>query len=210
MELNPNQRDALKEMINISFGRSVASLADFLGVFIQMNVPDVQLVKAEDMSRFLEDFFGPSAEIHLVQQTFHGEFFGEAVLALSAYSSASLVKTLTRQSGFSPEITGDRLELEVLLEVANIVMGSCLGRFAELLNTSLAFDPPELFLHRLEICKFRERVTTKKDDALLIHTQFQLDDSEAQGYIFAFLSTECLLWLLSSVDDFLKDLLGDA
>ena len=206
--LSATQRETLKEMINISFGRSVASLADFLGVFIQMNVPDVQLVRADNISDFLEESFGDYGEIHLVQQTFHGEFFGETVLALSAYSSASLVKTLTKQSGFTPDIAGDQLEMEVLLEVGNIVMGSCLGQFAEILNTSLSFDPPELFLHRVEISEFRERVKTKNDDALLIHTQFNLEDEEAQGYIFTFLSTECLIWLLKSVDHFLDDMLS--
>jgi chemotaxis protein CheC len=206
-QLTEIQREALKEIINISFGRSVASLAEFLGVFIEMSVPDVQVIRADKIVDFLEQAYEDQGPIHLVQQTFHGEFFGETVLALSAGSSMNLVNMLAKQSGFSPEMAGDKLELEVILEVGNIVMGSCLGRFAELLETSLSFDPPEIFLHKISVGSFRNQISTKNDDALLIHTSFQLEQQEAAGYIFTFLSAECLQWLLNSVDEFLQKMM---
>ncbi|MBI9085983.1 MAG: chemotaxis protein CheC [Desulfobacterales bacterium] len=204
--LTDDHRDALSEMINISFGRSMASLAELLGVFIHISVPQVSVIEADKIIEFLEESFDASEEISLIQQVFRGDFFGEAALALSADSCTNLVSMLTEEIGFAPQMETDKLELEALLEVGNIVIGACLGRFAELLGTVLTFDPPEIFWDRLSADRIRDRITARGDEVLRIHAKFDLKDRKAEGYLFVFLSHQCMAWLFSETDKFMAEL----
>jgi chemotaxis protein CheC len=206
IELTADREDALGEMINISFGRSMASLADLLGVFINMSVPGVSVIEAGKIIGFLEEVFSSSDEISLIQQVFRGDFFGEAALALSSDSSINLVHMLSEDSGFSPQMEPDKLEMEALLEIGNIVTGACLGRLAEILGTRLTFDPPEIFWDRLNADRLRERVTARGDEVLLIHAKFDLEKTAAEGYLFIFLSRKCMEWLFSGVDRFIEEM----
>ena len=144
--LTADQRAALTELVNISFGRSMAALSDLLGVFINLSVPEVRITRAGQVLDYLESVFGEDRQLTLVQQTFNGDFFGEAALTLPHQSGATLVQMLDEQSGFRPAMEPDALEMEVLLEVGNIVIGACLSQFAQMLNTQLSFDPPAGFL----------------------------------------------------------------
>ena len=201
--LNADQRSALTELVNISFGRSMASLSDLLGVFINLSVPEVRITSADQVLDYLESIFGEDFQLTLVQQTFSGDFFGEAALTLPHRSGATLVQMLDEQSGFRPAMEPDALEMEVLLEVGNIVIGACLSQFAQMLNTQLSFDPPQIFWENLNTNRFKHQLNTSLDEVILIHTYFDLEDRRASGYLMIFLDKECIGWLLKALDTFL-------
>lgn len=204
MELTEARRDALQELINISFGTAVASLAELLNIFIKLTVPSVRIARHQQILSLLADYMEEKDEVTLVQQTFHGEFFGEAVLAFPGSSSKKLVFMLTEESGYTPDMEIDKLELEVLLELGNIVLGACISRLAELLKVLTAFDPPDIFLDKLTSDRITENVTTRQANALLVQTRFEINENEVTGYLFIFLSQACLEWLFKEVDDFIK------
>ena len=201
--LTADQRAALTELVNISFGRSMAALSDLLGVFINLSVPEVRITRAGQVLDYLESVFGEDRQLTLVQQTFSGDFFGEAALTLPHQSGATLVQMLDEQSGFRPAMEPDALEMEVLLEVGNIVIGACLSQFAQMLNTQLSFDPPQVFWEDLHTNRFRDQLNTSLDEVILIHTYFDLEDRRASGYLMIFLGKECIGWLLNALDSFL-------
>lgn len=205
-ELTADRRDALQEMINISFGQSMASLAELLNVFIELSVPDVQLIASRELVSFLRTASQGQETVCLVQQTFRGSFFGEALLVLPADSSRELVTMLAEDSGFSPELEIGTLELEVLLEVGNVVVGACLGKFAELLDTLLSFNPPTVLIERLDSSSFANLAHARGETALSIKTFFQVEERQLTGYLFIFLPEECLSWLFREVDLFLESL----
>ena len=206
ISLSDDRREALAELINISFGKSMASLAELLGTFVQISVPQVSVIEADKIVEFLEESFCQTEEISLIQQVFRGDFFGEAALALSSESCRNIVSMLTEESGYAPDMSADSLELEALLEIGNIVIGACLGRFAELVGTVLTFDPPEIFWDRLSAGRIRERIVARGDQVLRIHAKFDLKDKAAEGYLFIFLSHRCMTWLFAEVDKFMAEL----
>lgn len=202
-ELNEDRRDALQEIINISFGRSVASLAQLLGVFIQLSIPDVRVVQPSQVLDFLVSNMEGEDRVSLVQQAFRGQFFGEALLALPHRSGKSLIAML-QEGGFAPEMEMDQLEMEALLEIGNIVMGACLGQLAHLLHTTLAFNPPQVSVEQLNSERFRSTIADREGRVLLIQTNFRVKEREVVGFLFIFFHEDGLDWVFRSVDQFLN------
>ncbi|MFZ5587436.1 MAG: hypothetical protein ACOZHQ_16065 [Thermodesulfobacteriota bacterium] len=207
-ELSNERREALQEMINIGFGRSMASLADLLGVHIELSVPHIATIDGSQVYEFLLASLNGSEEVSLVRQTFRGEFFGEAMLALSGHAGRELVVMLGEDSGFAPALEMGQLELEALLEVGNVVVGACLGQFAELLETNLSFNPPVVLMDSIHSLQTREVLSARPGEALLIRTNFRVNQRAVTGYLLIFLPADCLEWVYREVDRFLQKVLA--
>jgi len=205
-ELTADRRDALTELLNIGFGRSIASLAELLGIHIQLSVPSVKIIHPHEIIDVLSASEVSRDKVTLVQQTFRGEFNGEAVLALPGRASRTLASMLETDCGFHPDMEPDKLHLEVLLEVGNIVIGACLGKFAEILDSMLSFNPPQVFLDSIQLDRMRQTISLPEYDTLLVLTSFRLEKDEVTGYMFIFIGNDCLESLFRAVDRFLGGL----
>ena len=208
IELTEERSGALSELINIGFGLSMGSLADILGIFIELSVPRVQMVRSHELIYVLMDSVSGNDEVTLINQNFRGEFFGEAVLALPKKASQTLADILDKTCGFRPEMEIDKLEMEALLELGNVVIGACLGKFAELLETSISFSPPRIFLDNVSLERFKSKTTVSDRMVLVIHTNFNLEEKEVSGCLLIFLDENCLEWLFSAIDSFLEQFEG--
>ena len=204
IELTEERAGALSELVNIGFGLSMGSLADILGIFIELSVPRVQMVHSQELIYVLADSISENEEVTLINQNFRGDFFGEAVLALPKKASQTLADILDKNCGFRPEMEMDKLEMEALLELGNVVVGACLGKFAELLNTTISFSPPRIFLDNVSLDRFKTNTTLSDRMVLVIHTNFTLENKEVSGCLLIFLDQNCLEWLFSAVDSFIK------
>lgn len=209
-ELAELRRDALKELINIGFGFSVASLAQLLKVQIEISVPSVRIVQPEEIGNVLiKPLVAEHGEVTLVQQMFQGDFHGETVLAFPGrHTVTSLVRMLAEDSGFRPEMEIDKLEIEVLLELSNIVIGACLGKLAGLLKTTISFRAPRMFRRHITLESMEDGINPTKNEALLIQTSFRVAEREVTGYLLIFLPSDCLDWLFKTVDEFVEGLSG--
>lgn len=206
--LTDERREALQEMINIGFGRSMASLAELLGTYIELSVPDISSIQGEQIFDFLFSSLDGPEDVSLVRQTFRGQFFGEAVLALSGRAGRELVVMLGEDSGFQPSLEMSQLEMEALLEVGNVVIGACLGQFADLLETNLSFNPPVVLMDSIHSNQAREVLSARPGQALLIKTQFRVDQRAVTGFLLIFLPLDCLSWVYREVDLFVERVLA--
>ena len=206
VDLTDDRREALVELINIGFGQAVGALSEILSGRLRINVPEVTIVGPQEVEELLAAQIHEKDEVSLVQQVFRGDFSGEAVLALPGRSGDGLLALLAGGGDSLPEMEADKLRQEVVLEVGNIVIGTCMGQFSDLLNTSIAYSPPAVSIFELTSERFREHLTTKEQDALLIHNTFSQDEQQVHGYLFFFLTQECLDWLFRELDRFLESL----
>lgn len=205
--LSSARSDIITELMNIGFGKSVGILSEILGVFIDISVPKVESISSKKVLELLIQKFDNKGKINILQQAFRGRFRGEAIFVLPTHDTARLVSILGNSSGYIiPDIDKSKLELESILEVGNVIIGSCLNQFASLLNTTLSFNPPQVFIENLYSYKIGEKTTLRKGNALVIHTNFQVGDERMEGFLFVFLSSSCLEWLYDSIDNFISKL----
>lgn len=202
MILTEKQNDALTELINIGFGRTAASLSQLTGHRVLLDLPEVSLYPIGELNSKLTHFV--RGEIATVQQIFTGPVSGNALLLLN-YEGAVMLSRLVAPDD-SP--ASDRIDVptgEVLTEIGNILLNSCLSVFGNLLQIQISFSVPRLYLealdgliHSLLIGKEEVRY------AMMMYTSFKIRESSVNGYlvmIFGVVSLEKLLQLLDDWAD---------
>lgn len=205
-ELTQMRRDALQEIINISFGRASASLSELLNMFVALNVPNVQEIDQYKICDELEKRIGVEQDITIVQQLFKGDFSGEVLFSIPSESGIWAIKILSQEGGFSPDLPKTELEMEVFLEMGNIVIGACMGQFANLLNTSVSYEVPTILLNKDSVANLRSGEQGGDGKALLARTEFQLGDKALTGFLFILFSRRWLNVLYLSLDKFIENM----
>lgn len=206
MYLDEERREAIAELVNIGFGRAVASIAEVLHTRLDMSIPEVRSIEPPKVIGLLRESLGHDGEVSLIQQAFYGDFLGEAVLAFPRESSRELAGMLSEDWGFQPEMGVETFEQEALLEIGNLVIGASLGQFAELLQTRVSFKPPQVYSETLESGRFQQEVSDHTGTVLMVQTHFQVAQRQIFGYLFFLLSTRCHDWLFQEIDNFLERL----
>ena len=122
-------RDCYQEVTNVAMGQAGDYLARLMGVFVKLPIPNVNLIEVSELHMMLSDI-----ELHEqtsgVCQGFLGDgISGEALCILSDSSFGDVAKILNIE-----EDVDDELQLEMLMDVASILIGTCLSGFAKQLD----------------------------------------------------------------------------
>jgi chemotaxis protein CheC len=198
MELSKQQKDALSELINIAFSRTAASLSELTGHRVLLDVPNVDIFPIGDLSKELAQFL--PAEVATVHQVFTGPVTGDALLLLNYDGAITLTDLLTDERAKSDLLNTSARE--VLTEVGNILLNSCLGMFGNLLQVHVSFSVPRLHLETLDAL-LRSLVIASEGlrYALVVYTAFRLRDSAVKGYLVIALNVASLDRLIQEAEN---------
>ncbi|MEO5817692.1 MAG: chemotaxis protein CheC [Gemmatimonadaceae bacterium] len=173
--------DALTELFNIGLHRAAASLSELTGQRIIVDLPRLWVCPIEEThDRLLDLMDGDLATVH---QIFRGSVTGDAVLVLDYEAAARLAQLMTDGS-VATQGRIDQSAREVLTEVGNVILSSCLSAFGDMLQVAVTFSVPRMRLESLE----GMLRSLKVDDAelqyiLLAATRFRLTEGEVGGYL---------------------------
>jgi chemotaxis protein CheC len=173
--------DALTELFNIGLHRAASSLSELTSQRILVDLPQLWVCPIEEThERLIELLQGDLATVH---QIFRGTVTGDAVLVLQYESAARLAALMT-----DGEVAlGGRLDQsarEVLAEIGNVILSSCLSSFGDMLRVSVSFSVPRIHVESLE--GMLRSLQVDNEDlhfALLAATQFRLSEEEVGGYL---------------------------
>lgn len=173
--------DALTELFNIGLHRAAASLSELAGQRIIVDLPRLWVCPIDEMhDRLLDLLEGDLATVH---QIFKGTVTGDAVLVLEYENAARLADLLT---GGSVALGGklDQSSREVLAEVGNVILSSCLSAFGDMLQVAVTFSVPRIHVESLDGLLHSLRVDNADlHYALLAATRFRLTEGEVGGYL---------------------------
>ncbi len=195
MILTERQKDSLKEVINIAFGKATSSLSELTGHRIIVDVPKVDIYDIGELTPVLGGLV--KDEVATVHQIFTGRVSGDALLLLDYEGAKALTGLLTDEEVNSIDISAK----EVLIEVGNILLNACLGTFGNMLQVHITFSVPRLHLSQLD--DMLSTLVIGKEElryALIVATRFQLKNSEIGGYLVIVLGVGSLDMLLEAVE----------
>ena len=181
MTIEQLDRDALTELFNIGLHRAAASLSELTGQRIIVDLPRLWVCPIEEThSRLLELLEGDLATVH---QIFKGPVTGDAVLVLE-YRNAARLAGLMTDGGVAVGGRLDQSAREVIAEVGNVILSSCLSAFGDMLHVSVSFSVPRIHVESLEGL-LRSLVVDNQDlhYALIAATRFRLSEGEVGGYL---------------------------
>ncbi len=178
------QLDALRELINIGIGRAAGLLNEMLRTHIELHVPQVEVLSAEEFESTIEDIAGGvTASVHL---NFRGAFNGTASLVFSQDSANKLVDVLTGQSVDQNEF--DEIKRGALSEIGNI------------LDRPLSYSIPR-YVENEHALRSALTENTNYEVILLGHAQFSVTEHLIRGEIL-------LVFEIGSFQNFLTALDG--
>ncbi len=144
--LDEELRDCFQELSNVAVGRAADLLARLLNNFVIMPIPVVNLLERSELSMALSSI-QDAQSVSAVCQGFTGsKIAGEALLIFNDASFTDMAE-LTH---FKGEIT-EQIELELLMDIANILIGACLKGLAEQIDVSFSQGQPYLLGQHINI-----------------------------------------------------------
>ena len=197
MNLSAPQQDALKELLNIGFGRAASSLSQLTGHRVLLDVPAVSIHPIAEIRSALGTVI--QEDVASVHQIFSGPVAGDALLILDHAGAGVLKQLLTDEQPLPLQI--DASGREVLTEVGNILLNACLGTFGNLLDVQVSFSIPHLSLDTLQ--SVLQSLLVNREGmryGLLVHAGFRLRDAEVTGFLIIVLSVASLDRLLRAVE----------
>jgi chemotaxis protein CheC len=95
-------------------------------------------------------------------------------------------------------------DIDVLREIANVILNSVMGGFGNLLNTCLEFSIPEVELLFMADKEDQDPLLTNLAHILVLRTDFSLSGGEVTGIMLIAFSLSSLELLLNKLDSMLS------
>lgn len=128
-ELDPDIRDCYQEIVNIAMGQAGDHLARILNVFVRLPIPHVNLIEVSELHMMLQDIELKDSISGICQGFIGPGVAGEALFILSDSSFDDVARILDIK-----EKVDDQVQLELLMDMANILIGTCLNGLSSQLD----------------------------------------------------------------------------
>jgi chemotaxis protein CheC len=175
--LSEVERDAIAESFNIGMGVAASALSEMVGSEVALSVPDIQLV--ERAAAQASDY-GQSLPIAGVREDFAGPMSGHALLLIPEHRSLELVRVLLKQQVDLDYLT--EMEQDALVEVGNIILNSCLGSIANMIDAELCTKVPRA-VHGKWSDLVQGESSGGEDVIMQLRMDFSVEDIDVSGYI---------------------------
>ena len=185
--------DALKETMNIAFGSAAADLAELLDIFINLHVPNMNILNTRDLIPLVKDSVNDLEGCRIVEQGYHSDFRGISFLVFPYGMEKELLSYFSETSDL--QYDSDRLmelEKEALLEIGNILNAACIGNLFKMLNTSITYLRPVAYKGGNILKSLRYSKLKDKEENIVLSAEFSFEDREARGTLFLINSRESI------------------
>lgn len=136
-ELNADMRDVLQEITNVAMGQAGNLLARLLNVFVKLPIPNVNLIEVSELHMALASVEQESSTSAVCQGFIGGGVSGEALLILNDSSFKDIARLMNYHGALTVKV-----ELELLMDIANILIGAVLKGLAEQIDMSFSQGHP--------------------------------------------------------------------
>lgn len=163
--------DVYRELSNVALGQAASSLASLLDVFVNLPIPVVNVLEPSELHMALNGLT-QSRSVSSVCQGFIGSnISGEALIIFNDASFNDLAK-LSKYIGEGNE----NVELEILMDVSNILIGAYLKGFAEQLDIKFSQGQPVVLGQHLKIEELIEQAKARWTKTLAIEVNYTIEN----------------------------------
>jgi len=202
--LSEEEKEILQEIMNIAFGNATADMAGVIDIYVILSVPKIQVISIGTLPEYLTEELNTTGKASIVDQRFWGDFNGSGFLVFPKGSGQDLISLLEEKTIDSshpkPE---DLLERETLTEIGNILIGACVGKMSELLNTFVTYSPPRVITEIDYECDHLVEQFDPSQPAIVMKTVFKFKQKDISGFLLILTNQESIGWLRKSLNEFM-------
>ncbi len=135
--LSNELRDVFQELTNVAMGQAGDLLARLLKVFVKLPIPNVNVIEVSELHMAIASVEQKENTSAVCQGFIGGGVAGEALLILNDSSFVDIARLMQ----YDGELTS-KVELELLMDIANILIGAVLKGLAEQIDMSFSQGHP--------------------------------------------------------------------
>ena len=164
------RRDIYMEVANVAIGRAADALARHFDVFVHLPLPNVNILEVSELHMALRDL-ADNDQVSGVCQGFSGEGIAGEALVLLSDSSVSDLKKLMKAPTESEQLE----ELELLMDVSNILVGSFLNGLGEQSEVRFFQSSPVLLGQHISIDSVIENTGGSFKKTMTFEVSYNID-----------------------------------
>ena len=165
--------DCYQEIANVAMGRAADLLARLLGAFVLMPIPNVNRIEATELHMALSQVADDDTVSAVCQGFIGSGIAGEAMLIFNESSYKDIAELLNYQQ----EIDASA-ELELLMDIANVLIGACLTGIADQLSMSFCESHPVVLERHVKVHDLIDRNHVNWHRTLTIEIACGIEDRD--------------------------------
>jgi chemotaxis protein CheY-P-specific phosphatase CheC len=169
--LDSETRDILQEITNVAIGQAGSLLASVLKVFVKLPIPNVNLLEVSELSMALHSVESSDSTSGVCQGFISGGVAGEALLILNDSSFVDIARLLN----YNKKID-DGVELELLMDISNILIGSVLKGLSEQLDLNFSQGHPVVLGQHCNVSDLIYSNSTHWKKSLTVEISYGIED----------------------------------
>jgi CheY-like chemotaxis protein len=170
--------DALQEVVNVAVGQASALLGRLFDVFVVMPVPRVIHLESGDLHMTLAGA-APSSTVSTLCQGFIGAgVAGEALIRFNDASFGDLARLMKVDSQVDQAV-----ELELLMDLANVLVGACLKGIADQLDIRFSLSHPTIVGQRAAATSLFADRKFHWNTTLAVEIGYQIEDYQMSSEV---------------------------
>jgi len=198
------QRDALQEIANLAMGQAATRLARLLDTFIELSVPRVRVVRAEDAARTLRDMTGIEESVTAVRQGFRSDLKGEALVICRSSGVGQLCALVN--DPYVNSAYDSVSQTELMFDVANVLTGACVSCILNQLDRTPIFSAPGLLGEKISLDDVFQADVLAWKTALLLEVNFALEDQTFRAHLVMLMAEDSIRRMNEALDALLSRL----
>jgi chemotaxis protein CheY-P-specific phosphatase CheC/DNA-binding NarL/FixJ family response regulator len=171
LTLSPELRDCYQEVANVAMGRAGDLLARLLNVFVKLPIPNVNFIEVSELSMALKAVEVSESTSGICQGFISAGISGEALLILNDSSFKDVASLMNYQYD-----EDEGTELELLMDLANVLIGACLKGISEQLDIAFSQGHPVVLGQHRKISELITNNATKWKKTLAIEISYSIEN----------------------------------
>ncbi|MBA6297505.1 response regulator [Colwellia sp. MB02u-9] len=163
--------DCYQEITNVAMGQAGDLLARLLDVVVVLPIPNVNLIEVSELTMALSDVENKDETSGICQGFIGAGISGEALLILNDSSFKDIASLMKYEDKLD-----NNVELELLMDMANLLIGACLSGIAEQLDMSFSQGHPVVLGQHRKISELIATNTNKWKKTLAIEISYSIEN----------------------------------
>jgi chemotaxis protein CheY-P-specific phosphatase CheC len=164
-------RDCIQEIANVAMGQAADLLARLLSVFVKLPIPKVNLLEVSELQMALALTEQDNTYSAVCQGFIGSGIAGEALLIFSDSSFTDIAKLLKYQGEINRTV-----ELELLMEVASILVGACTNGIAQQLDTTFSQGHPVVLGQHVKVSELIKANAGRWKKTMAIEITYEIEN----------------------------------
>lgn len=171
LQLPSDIRDCYQEIANVAMGRAGDLLARLLDVFVVLPIPNVNLIEVSELTMALSAVEEHESTSGVCQGFIGAGVSGEALLILNDSSFKDIASLMHYEYDVD-----EGTELELLMDMANVLIGACLSGVSEQLDMSFSQGHPIVLGQHRKISELIATNATNWKQTLAIEISYSIEN----------------------------------